>query len=328
MRMMKVGVLLLLVSLFSGLSAAEAQDKIVIKWGDVVAADHPSVIMINNIAESVKAKTNGRIEIQSYPGGQLGGSRDMIEAVGMGTQEIVTEGAANFGQWVPSISIVEAPYIWRDVNHLMAVMAGPIGEDLNKQLVEKRGMRILGATYYGTRQLTSTDKEIKSVADMKGFKLRVPENEVFMAMAKTWGASPTPMNFNELYLALRQKVVDGQENPLPTISSGKFFEVQKYLVLTGHVMTPRLVVINDAFWQKLSEEDRAILKDAIQEGIAYNNEEILKREKDLLADFEAKGMTVITPNVEEFRQAVLNVVPAQFEEKWGKGLWQQIQDTK
>jgi tripartite ATP-independent transporter DctP family solute receptor len=301
---------------------------IVLKWGDVLASDHPSVIMISKVAEIAAKKSNGRIKIQAYSGGQLGGSRDMIEAVGMGTQEMVTEGAANFGQWVPSIGIVEAPYIWRGVDHLMAVMNGPIGEQMNRELIKKRGIRILGTTYYGVRNVTTTDKKIQTVGDMKGFKIRVPENEIFMAMARSWGAKPTPMNFNELYLALRQKVVDGQENPSPTIDSAKFYEVQKYLILTGHIITPRLVVINENTWKKLSKDDQRILQESIDEGIAYNNSEILKREKDLKAKFEKQGMTIVSPDIEQFRTAVLDTVPPMFEKKWGKGLWNKIQETK
>jgi len=258
----------------------------VIRWGDVLAADHPSVVMITRVAKQVAEKTQGRIEIQAYPNSQLGSSKDMIEAVALGTQQIVTEGAANFGQWVSSISIIEAPYVWRDDAHLTKVMAGPVGQDLNRQLVEKRGMRILGTTYYGVRQLTTTNKAVRTVADMKEFKLRVPENDVFLAMARAWGAKPTPMTFSELYLALRQSVVDGQENPLPTIDSGKFFEVQKYLVLTSHILTPRLVVINDKFWQGLSAADQKIVSDAVAEGIAWNNQEIKAREGALLDKFK------------------------------------------
>ncbi len=327
--MKKLGVIFLVLFVFSLFSVfALAGGKIVIKWGDVLGPNHPSVQMIDIIAKEVKEKTNGRIEIQSYPGGQLGGSRDMIEAVANGMQEMVTEGAANFGQWVPAISIVEAPYIWRGVDHLMKAMNGPIGQEFNKQLIEKRGMRILGTTYYGIRQLTTTDKEVRSVKDMKGFKLRVPENEVFMAMAKSWGAKPTPMNFNELYLALKQHVVDGQENPLPTIDAAKFYEVQKYLVLTGHIITPRLVVINERFWKKLSPEDQQIIEAAVKKGIEWNNQQILAKEKSLLDKFKEKGMIIIKPNVEEFREAVLKVVPKMFEKKWGKGMWERIQEIK
>jgi tripartite ATP-independent transporter DctP family solute receptor len=306
---------------------ALAQTK-VLRWGDVVGGSHPSVEMITRVAASAKAKSGGSLDIQSFAGGQLGGSREMIEAVANGVQTIVTEGAANFGQWVPSISIVEAPYIWRDADHLVKTMNGPLGQEFNKQLVEKRGMRILGTTYYGTRHLTTSRKEVKSVADMAGFKLRVPENDVFRAMAESWGARPTPMNFNELYLALSQNVVDGQENPLPTIQAGKFPEVQKYLVLTAHIITPRLVVINEDFWKGLSPAQQKTLKEALDEGIAWQNAEILKAEQSLVATFKAAGMTVIEPDVEAFRKATMAAVPAKFEARWGKGTWEKIQAVR
>ena len=129
-----------------------------IRWGDVVGGTHPSVQMIDRIAAEAKEKSGGRIVIQSFPGGQLGGSRDMIDAVANGAQQMVTEGAANFGAWVPSISVVEAPYIWRDAAHLDKAMNGPIGVEFNDTLVKARGMRILGTTYYGTRHITTTSQ--------------------------------------------------------------------------------------------------------------------------------------------------------------------------
>jgi TRAP-type C4-dicarboxylate transport system substrate-binding protein len=186
-------------------------------------------------------------------------------------------------------------------------------------------MRILGTTYYGTRHITTTGKEVRSPADMIGFKLRVPENDVFKAMAEAWGAKPTPMNFGELYLALKQNVVDGQENPLPTIKSGKFDEVQKYLVLSAHIITPRLVVINEAFWQGLSAGDRKIITDAVKNGIAWQNAELIKQEGSLVDTFKAAGMTVITPDPNAFRAPVLAKVPKMFESKWGVGTYDRIQ---
>jgi tripartite ATP-independent transporter DctP family solute receptor len=303
---------------------AQAQ-QVTLRWGDVVPATHPSAQMIERIAADVKAKSNGRIVIQAFPAGQLGSSRDMIDATANGVQQIVTEGAANFGAWVPSIGIVEAPYIWRDAAHLDKVMNGPMGEEFNQTLVKGRGMRILGTTYYGTRHLTSSVKEVRTPADLVGFKLRVPENDVFKAMAEAWGARPTPMNFGELYLALKQNVVDGQENPLPTIKSGKFDEVQKYLVLTGHIITPRLVVVNEAFWQGLKPEDRKIIADAMKAGIAWQNEELIRQEKTLVDQFKAAGMTVIQPDVNAFRAPVVAKVPKMFESKWGAGMYEKIQ---
>ena len=310
------------------LAAGAHAQNVTIRWGDVVPATHPSVQMIERIAADVKAKSNGRIQIQAFPAGQLGGSRDMIDAVANGAQQIVTEGAANFGAWVPSISVVEAPYVWRDAAHLQKAMSGPVGQKFNDTLVKARGMRILGTTYYGTRHITTTSKEVKSPADLVGFKLRVPENDVFKAMAEAWGAKPTPMNFGELYLALKQNVVDGQENPLPTIKAGKFDEVQKYLVLSAHIITPRLVVVNEAFWQGLSAADRKLLEDAIRAGIAWQDEELAKQEKSLVDTFRAAGMTVITPDANAFRAPVLAKVPKMFESKWGAGTFEAIQAIK
>jgi len=306
-------------------ATSAAAQQVTIRWGDVVGGTHPSVQMIERIAADVKDKSGGRIVIQSFPGGQLGGSRDMIDAVASGAQQIVTEGAANFGAWVPSISVVEAPYIWRDAAHLDKAMNGAIGEQFNAELVRSRGMRILGTTYYGTRHLTTTSKEVRAPADMAGLKLRVPENDVFKAMAEAWGAKPTPMNFGELYLALKQNVVDGQENPLPTIKSAKFDEVQKYLVLSAHIITPRLVVVNEAFWQGLSAADRKIIQDAVKSGIAWQNAELAKQESTLVDTLRAGGMTVITPDVNAFRAPVLAKVPKMFEAKWGVGTFEKIQ---
>ena len=305
-----------------------AAQQVTIRWGDVVGGTHPSVQMIDRIAAEAKDKSGGRIVIQSFAGGQLGSSRDMIDAVANGVQQIVTEGAANFGAWVPSISVVEAPYIWRDAAHLDKAMNGPIGEQFNETLVKARGMRILGTTYYGTRHITTTAKAVKTPADMAGFKLRVPENDVFKAMAEAEGAKPTPMNFGELYLALKQGVVDGQENPLPTIKSGKFDEVQKYLVLSGHIITPRLVVVNEAFWQGLSAGDRKIIADAVKNGIAWQNAELIRQEGTLVDTFKAAGVTVITPDVNAFKAPVVAKVPKMFESKWGVGMYDRIQAVR
>jgi len=317
--------------ILAGLSligAASAQQPIVMRWGDVVAGGHPQVMMIERVAAEVKAKTSGRIDIQGFPNGQMGGSRDMIEAVSNGTQQLVTEGAANFGAWIPSISVTEAPFIWKNPAHLINALNGPLLEKYNEQLIKARGMRILGAVYYGTRHLTTSNREVKTVDDAKGLKVRVPENDVFKAMAESWGAKPTPMNFNELYLALKTGTVDGQENPLPTIKSGKFHEVQKYIILTGHIMTPRLVVVNDAFWQKIPAADRKIVEDALKTHMAWADAEIQKQEVALLDEFKAAGVTIIQPDVESFRKATMAVVPAKFEAKWGKGTFDSIANMK
>jgi tripartite ATP-independent transporter DctP family solute receptor len=297
----------------------------VLRWSTVLAPTHPQAIMMERIAKQVKDETAGAIEIQLFPGGQLGSSRDTVESVSSGAIQIVDEGAAIFGQFVPQISIIEAPYIWRDAQHMRKVLASPIMDELSQLLVEKRGMRIIGATNYGKRHVTTGNKAIKAVGDMNGFKLRIPEVDTYRAMAEAWGARPTPLNFGELYLALSQGAVDGQENPLPTIQSAKFYEVQKYLVLTGHIITPRPIAVNEKTWQSIGEKSRAVIKKSIEIHSAWQDNEILSQEAGLADTFKKGGMTVIEPDVEGFRKPVLAAVPQKFEGRWGKGLWERIQ---
>ena len=295
-----------------------------LRWATVLPANHPQVAMMERVAKQVKDDTGGALEIQIFPAGQLGSSRDLIEAASSGAVQVVDEGAAQFGQFVPQFSILEAPYIWRDEKHMRRVLNSPIMDEMNAQLVAKRQMRVIGATYYGKRHVTSGSKAINTVDDMKGFKLRIPEVDTFRAMAEAWGAKPTPLNFGELYLALSQGAVDGQENPLPTIQSGKFNEVQKYLVLTGHILTPRLIVINEGTWQAMSAKEKQSLKAAIDTFSQVQDNEILAQEAKLVDTFKAAGMTVIQPDIESFRKPVLASVPAKFEAKWGKGFWERI----
>ncbi len=308
----------------AGALPVRARAATTLRWATVLPANHPSVAMMERVAKQVREETGGAVDIQTFPAGQLGSSRDVIEATSSGAIQIVDEGAAQFGQFVPQFSILEAPYIWRDPQHVRRVMASPILDEMNAMLIAKRSMRVIGSTYYGKRHVTSGTRAINTVDDMKGFKLRIPEVDTFRAMAEAWGARPTPLNIGELYLALSQGAVDGQENPLPTIQSNKFFEVQKYLVLTGHIITPRLIVVNEPAWQALDAKARQSLKSSVEaQGIVQDNE-ILAQEAKLVDTFRAGGMTVIQPNIDDFRKPVLATLPAKFESKWGKGLWERI----
>jgi tripartite ATP-independent transporter DctP family solute receptor len=293
----------------------------VIRWGEMLATTHPQVQMVDRIAASAKEKSGGRIDIQSFPNGQLGSGKDMMDSVVSGALTFTTDGAAALGALLPQLSVIEAPYLWRDAAHMAKVGASPQFAAMNDDLVSKRGLRMLAVTYYGQRHLTTGSKEVKSAADMAGFKLRVPPVDTFRAMAEAWGAKATPINFNELYLALSQGAVDGQENPLPTIASAKLQEVQKYLVLTGHIITPRLIIANEAALKAIDPADRAILDEAIAEGVAWQDAELARQEGELISTLKQAGMTVIEPDIESFRKPVLEQVPPKFEEKWGKGTW-------
>jgi TRAP-type C4-dicarboxylate transport system substrate-binding protein len=152
----------------------------------------------------------------------------------------------------------------------------------------------------------------------------VPPAPLYLMLAKSVGANATPIAFAEVYLALQQGTVDGQENPLPTIQSGKFYEVQKNLVLTAHIITPRLIAVNEKTWVSIAEKDRKILTDAIATHSQWQDNEILSQEASLVDAFKKAGMTIIEPDLESFRKPVLASVPAKFEAKWGKGLWERI----
>jgi len=280
--------------------------------------------MMNAVAADVRTATGGAVEIQVFPAGQLGSSHDTIEAVSSGALQMVTDGPAACGQFLPVLSILEAPYLWRDVAHIHRVLASPLIPELSDRLVKGRGMRILGGTYYGTRHLTTGSRPVASVADMNGFKLRIPEVETYRTMALAWGARPTPLNLGELYLALSQGAVDGQENPLPTIYSSKFFEVQKHLVLTGHIINPRLVLVNEDAWAKLDGNAHEAIQTAFTKQVALHDAAVVKQERDLLDVLKTAGMQVTEVDVDAFRKPVLAVMPTKYEQSWGKGMWDRI----
>ena len=296
----------------------------VIRWGESLATSHPQVQMAERIAKEVKEKSGGRIDIQVFPNSQLGTGKDMIEAVSAGALQMTTDGAGQLGAFLPQVSVIEAPYLWRDAAHMAKAASTPLFAKMNTDLVAKRGMRMLNITYYGKRHLTTGNKAVKSPADMAGFKLRVPPVDVFRAMAEAWGARATPIAFAELYLALSQGAVDGQENPLPTIQSGKFFEVQKFLVLTEHIITPRMIIVNDAFWKALPNADRDLVQSAFDAGAKWQDAELLSQEATLIGTLKAGGMTVIEPNLAEWRKPVLETVPKKFEDKWGAGTFESL----
>ena len=295
-----------------------------VRWGESLAVSHPQVQMAERISKEVKEKSGGRIDMQVFPNSQLGSGKDMIEAVSAGALQMTTDGAGAIGAFLPQLSVIEAPYLWRDAAHMAKVAATPLYAKLNDDLVAKRGMRLLNVTYYGKRHLSTGKKAVHTPADMVGFKLRVPPVDTFLAMAEAWGARATPIAFGELYLALSQGAVDGQENPLPTLQSGKFFEVQKYLVLTEHIITPRMIMVNEAFWKGLRPADRDVMQAAFANGAAWQDKELLGQEATLVGTLKTQGMTVIEPDLALWRKPVLDTVPRKFEDKWGKGTFESL----
>jgi tripartite ATP-independent transporter DctP family solute receptor len=307
-------------------SAPKSGKKTVLKWSSVQASTSVISQGVDKIVDYINKNATG-IEVQYYSGGQLGGSRDQVEGVSTGMIDVVTEGPAQFGQLVPLMSMVEAPYIYRDFNHLDKALKGHFGQVLEAEM-EKKDMHILGDFYYGTRQLSTTSTPVNSIADLKGLKIRVPEVNTYMDMVKSWGANPTPLSFNELYLGLQQNVVAGQENPLTTFDSAKFYEVQKYLVLTNHIICSNVFIINKGVWDGISDADKKVVNDAVKIGCDYITETTYKQEGELLDAFKAKGVTVMSPDVAPFREATLKIISDNYGDKWGRDLIDEVVNLK
>ena len=331
--MKKVALLLLAVLLvlpvFTAFAAggSHGQQKVVVRWGSNHAETTVTTQMMRRIIAEANPKLGGRVDIQGFPNGAIGGSRDLVEGVQSGIMEMITEGPAQFASWIPIASIAEAPYIYRDVAHLNKTLNGEFGKRLNEEFL-KRNARMLGAYYYGTRQLTTSKAEIRSVKDMQGLKIRVPEVKAYVEMINSWGARPTPIPYGDLYLALQTNVVDGQENPLPTIDGQKFYEIQNYVILTDHIICAGMIWINEDTWKKISPADQKIIQEAVTNGIAWNDQEVVKQEEALKKSLAEKGVKVITPDVESFRAVTAPHLIKAMEADWGKGTWELIQNVK
>lgn len=305
--------------------AESKKETVVIKWGSVHTPESLTTQLMNRIIAEVNEKTEGRVRMEGYPSSALGGSRDLVEGVQNGLVDMCTEGPAQFASvGIPVADIAEAPYIWQSREHMSRAMNGEFGDWLNETFL-KNNVRILGTFYYGVRQLTTTNKPVYSINDVKGMKIRVPQSAMYMAMIEAWGAKATPMNLGELYLALSTNIADAQENPLATFNAQKFYEIQKYVVLTDHIICPNSIYINEKVWQKISAADQQTILEVIAKNIAWHDEENVKLEEQLKAELKTKGVTIITPDVESFRSVTGPYMAAKFEEKWGKGTWEMVQ---
>jgi len=254
--------------------------------------------------EEMEKGTQGRYKCQQFPSSALGGEREQIEAVQLGTQDLVNTSTGPLGNFVPEVRIVDIPFLFRDYDHARKVMDGPIGQDLQKKMAAK-GLINLAWTENGFRHMTNSKRPINSAEDAAGLKMRTMENKVHMEGYKTFGILPTPMPFPELFTALQQGTVDGQENPIPVILASKFSQVQKHLSLTGHVYSPAALILSPAVWNKLSDADKKVFTDAAKKAATAQRKKVNDDEATGIAQLRSEGMQVIEKvNGESFRKAV------------------------
>jgi tripartite ATP-independent transporter DctP family solute receptor len=289
-----------LVAAFAFAAPAAAQTKL--KWAHVYETPEPYHTEAVWAAGEIKKRTNGRYEIEVFPASQLGNENQINEGLGLGTVDMIYTGVAFAGAIHKPIAITNAPFVLRDFDHWKAYRGSKLFRDIAKGYEDKTRHKVIALTYYGQRMVTA-NKEIKKPEDMKGMKLRVPPAPLFLMFTKSVGANATPIAFAEVYLALQQKTVDGQENPLPTIMAKKFYEVQTHIMLTGHITESLLTIVGSNAWAKLNDADKKVFEEVLIQAAARATDQIRASEQKLADEFRKLGKAVVEPDREAFRKA-------------------------
>lgn len=330
---MKKQALVLLV-LLAGSVFAWAEDKpdYVLRFNTVAVPGQPQVLAMEKFAEIVEELSGGKIKVEVYHSGMLGDQKTALLAVMRGDLEMTSDASPSWFAdlaGMPEFGVYEAAYVFRDLDHLYRVMTSDMVQELFERMAAKVGLRVLDVWYLGTRQLNFIEKvgPVRTPEDLKGVKLRMPNVKAFLDMGRALGATPTPLGFGEVYLALKTGVIDGQDNPLPTNLAAKFVEVTKYIVLTDHQIGMICPVINEKLWQGMPEEYKVYIKKAMEVARYYMNWTVLEQEAKLLKLFrEEYGLEIIIPDKEAFiKHAREYYSQPEFDALWGEGMYEKIQ---
>ncbi len=274
-------------------------------------------VAIDTFAREVERRTDGRYKVQTFYSSALGAERESVEGVQLGTLDLTLTSTGPLPNFVPDVAILDIPFLFRDYAHARAVLDGPIGQELLTKFPAK-GMAGLAWAENGFRHMTNSKRPVNVPEDLRGLKMRTMENPIHIEAYRQFGILPTPMAFTEVFTALQQGTVDGQENPLSVITAAKLDQVQKYLSLTGHVYSPAVFLMNKAQWDKLSQADKQAFLDAAKEAVKANRARVDDDERKAVADLRAKGMTV-AENVDKAKfQAALAPVYADFAKRFGQ----------
>jgi len=281
---------------------ALAQTKL--KWAHVYETSEPYHTESVWAAEEIKKRSGGKFEIQVFPASSLGKETDINQGMQLGTVDMIISGPSFAARSYPRLGIAYYPFIFRDGDHLLAYSKSDVFKEMVEGYRTKTGIQITAYTYYGARHTTS-QKPFTDCAGMKGLKIRVPDVPAYRATPEACGANPTPIAFAEVYLALQNGTVDAQENPLTTIEAKKFYEVQKAIMLTGHIVDGLTTQVAPHVWTKLTDAEKKIFTDVALEAAARATAQIKKREAELVDEFKKKGLTIVVVNRQSFVDAVL-----------------------
>ena len=308
------------------LASAAASAQTILKIGYTPTQTSHYGVGSTVLCDEIEKGTQGRYKCQHFPNGSLGGEREMIEAVQLGTLDIVNTSTGPVGNFVPEVKIVDIPFLFRDYDHARRYLDGPGQELLTK--FPAKGLVALAWTENGFRHMTNSKRSIVKPEDASGLKMRTMENKVHMEGYRAFGIQPTPMAFPEVFGALQQGTVDGQENPIPVILSSKFSQVQKHLSLTGHVYSPALYLTSPRVMNKLSDADKKVFYEAAKKATVAQRLKVNEDEANGIAQLEKEGMTVVRKvDGVAFREA-LRATYANYSKEFGADNIRKIQDFK
>jgi tripartite ATP-independent transporter DctP family solute receptor len=287
--------------------SASAQQKSVLKASDVHPEGYPTVQAVENMGKKLEQATNGRLTIQMYASMQLGGEKEMIEQAQVGAIQFVRVSVGTLGPVVDDLNVLNLPFLFRDTAHMNKVVDGPLGQQLLDKVTNNQAAKLVGLCWMdaGARSFYDTKRPIKSIADLKGLKIRVIGNPMFVEMANALGANGVAMGYDQVFSALQTGVIDGAENNPPSFVFDNHYQVAKYYTLTQHLIVPEMLVYSRAGWDQLSPDDQALMKKVSREAQADARELWNKTEADAMDRMKKAGIEIIPiADKTPFRDAV------------------------
>ncbi len=321
----------------AGVSAPAATNENVkpdytLRFATVAGPNDQQTQSMELFAKVVNQISGGKIKVDVFPSGQLADQKTGILSVENGSIDMTSDASPSWFASLadyPQIGVLEAPYLYSSLDEMYRVLLGPVGQQYWKTLEEKSGIKVLDVWYLGTRELDLTKKAgpVKTPADLKGIKLRMPNSEAWLDAGRALGANPTPLGFGEVYLALKTGTIDGQENPIPTDATQKFFEVTHYIVLTNHMIGYVTPIINAKLWNSLPPKYQLDIETAMHIARYYQNYHTLLNEQTLLAQaVKENGIEVVIPDQKAFMEnAKKYYSQPKFDKMWGQGTYAKLQ---
>jgi TRAP-type transport system periplasmic protein len=327
---MKIFRLFIAAALCAAALPAAAQGKVLLRVSTPAVPDDWHGKMWTVFKESLDRSAPGEFEVQVHLNATLFKQGAEPAAMARGNLELAAISSFDIAKIVPEFSIFTAGYIIRDPDHLRKVFNGPIGEQMFKPVSDKMEVTILSPIYLGTRQVNLREqRSVRTPADLKGVKLRMPGSKEWLFLGEALGATATPLPFGEVYLALKTGTIEGQDNPLPTVRAAKFYEVTKQLVLTSHLVDGIFIALSNKAWQAMTPAQKQKVKAAAVEAARFNDENRIKEEGQLVDFFKSQGLTVTTPDVAAFRKAVQQAyMKSDYAKSWPAGLLERINSTR